>query len=272
MIKAGVLGSPIGHSLSPLLHKTAYRILDIDGQYDAFEVGSGELKNFLTGAGKELNCLSLTMPLKEEALTIADHVSAISQQIASGNTLIKKSNGWHLTSTDVEGFRFALLASGISKVSNLLVIGAGATARAIVAASDGANITVIGRSIERLHSLQSAAPKSSFVFLQWGADIDFSLFDLVVNTTPGNSAELYAARVFEPNSTFFEVIYNPWPTKLLATWQKSGAKTIDGLALLIHQAISQIQIFTGLDVDRAALSHELHIQALAAIGSSTTSI
>lgn len=266
LIRAGVLGSPIGHSLSPLLHKTAYTYLDIEGQYDAFEVGSGELRDFLSDKGKGLNCLSLTMPLKEEALTIADHVSPIAQQIASGNTLVKKSDGWYLTSTDVEGFSFALSASGISEVSNLLVIGAGATARAIVAANDGANITVIGRSIERMHSLQSAAPQSTFAFVQWGAIVEFNLFDLVVNTTPGNSAEIYAENVSKSNSTFFEVIYNPWPTKLLATWQKSGADTIDGLDLLIHQAISQIQIFSGLVVDRAVLSKVLRAKALAVLG------
>jgi len=266
MINAGVLGSPIAHSLSPLLHQTAYQLMGIAGKYNAYEVASGQLQNFLAGEGRELNCLSLTMPLKEEALTIAEHVADISRQIASGNTLVKKSDGWHLTSTDVEGFNYALLSSGKSEIKSLLVIGAGATARAVVAACAGASISVIGRSSARLNSLQVAAPNSDFTFLQWGSEVDFNSFDLVVNTTPGDSAEIYANMVVNPRSTLFEVIYNPWPTKLLAAWKNSGAASIDGLDLLIHQAISQIQLFSGVEVNRAFLAKELRTKALATLG------
>ena len=110
MISAGVLGSPISHSLSPVLHRAAYAALGIAAEYNAYEVGTGELENFLSNDGKDLNCLSLTMPLKEEALEIADHISATSHQIASGNTLCKMEDGWHLTSTDVEGFSYKEVA------------------------------------------------------------------------------------------------------------------------------------------------------------------
>ena len=266
MINAGVLGSPIAHSLSPLIHRTAYQLLGIAGKYDAYEVASGQLQNFLSGEGRNLNCLSLTMPLKEEALTIAEHVSDISRQIASGNTLVKKSDGWHLTSTDVEGVNFALLSSGINEVSKVLVIGAGATSRAVVAACSGADISIIGRSVSRMSSLHAAAPKSDFSFIEWESEVNFDSFDLVVNTTPGNSAEIYANKVVNPRGTFFEVIYNPWPTKLLSSWRLAGGNSIDGLELLVHQAISQIQLFSGIEIDRAALAKELRTKALSTMG------
>jgi len=133
MIRAAVLGSPISHSLSPQLHKIAYEILGIQADYSRFDVKSGGLPDFLV-EHPELDALSLTMPLKEEALLIADSVSQISLQIQSGNTLSKKDGIWNLTSTDVEGFIQALKVNNFSSDGTALIIGSGATARACVAA------------------------------------------------------------------------------------------------------------------------------------------
>ena len=113
MIDAAVLGSPIGHSLSPLLHNVAYKHLGVQGQYEAIEVKSGQLSEFLSTTQKDV--FSLTMPLKEEALGVAHDVSQIAKKISGGNTLVRSGTGWNLTSTDVEGFKYALLAHGISK-------------------------------------------------------------------------------------------------------------------------------------------------------------
>ncbi len=256
MINAGVLGSPIIHSLSPLLHQTAYKFLGIQGEYKAYEVPSGGLTEFLSGKGRELNCLSLTMPLKEEALFIADHVSTISQQIASGNTLHKKDDGWHLTSTDVEGFSFALAAQENRSYEKVLIIGAGATARAVAAACNTTttSITVVGRSKNRMESIRQAAPAVSLNFVEWDLQQDLDSYDLVVNTTPANAASSFLNRVASPRGVFFEVIYNPWPTELLSRWIDVGGSFVDGLDLLIHQAISQIEIFSGQKVDRISMA------------------
>jgi shikimate dehydrogenase len=256
VINAGVLGSPIIHSLSPLLHQTAYTFLGIQGEYKAYEVPSGGLVEFLSDQGQELNCLSLTMPLKEEALSIADHVSTISEQIASGNTLHKKDDGWHLTSTDVEGFSFALAAVGDKSYEKVLIIGAGATARAVAAAcnTSDTSLTVIGRSENRFDSIQKSAPDASINFVDWSSQLNFDTYDLVVNTTPANTAGVFLNSVRSPQGVFFEVIYNPWPTDLLKKWSSSGGSYVDGLDLLIHQAISQIEIFTGQKVDRTSMA------------------
>jgi len=259
MIIAGVLGSPISHSLSPLLHKTVYEHLGIEATYVAYEVGSGELQNFLNTDGAALNCLSLTMPLKEEALTIADSVSDIAHQIQSGNTLHKENGQWNLTSTDVDGFTHALSFNDRDAKGNVLILGAGATARAVVAACHGVSdtVTVINRNPDRQAPMKQAAPDMKLEFLAWDSEINFNEFDLVVNTTPGDSATHFGNRVDVVSATFFEVLYNPLPTQLLMQWRKAGGYGIDGLDLLIHQAISQVEIFAVRTIDRDSLAKML---------------
>jgi len=256
MISAGVLGSPISHSLSPLLHNRIYESLGIDASYRAYEVGSGDLRLFLDGEGSSLNCLSLTMPLKEEALAIANSVSDISRQIQSGNTLHKIDGAWNLTSTDVEGFTYALGFNECDAKGKVLVIGAGATARAVIAACDGVSeeITVVNRSPDREMAIRNAAPHSAIHFTSWDAIIDFDNFNLVVNTTPGNTAGVFVDQIHSVSSAYFEVLYNPWPTQLLAHWRKGGGFGIDGLDLLIHQAISQASIFAARPIDRDSIA------------------
>lgn len=261
MIHAAVLGSPISHSLSPLLHQSAYRILDIEGEYGSFEVKAGELAQFLATEGAALNCLSLTMPLKEEAMSIADSVTPLSIQISSGNTLTKVDSQWNLTSTDVEGFSFALAHDGLNAQGKVLVIGAGATARAVVAACDlqGAQIDVMRRSVAREDSMSKAAAHSTLNFLDWSPLPGINDYDLVVNTTPGNSASFLLSSIEKPKGIFFEVLYNPWPTALLQHWMSLSQPTVDGLDLLIHQAISQIEMFSGLELDRQSLALQLRV-------------
>ena len=261
MILAGVLGSPISHSLSPLLHKTAYEFLGIEGSYSAFEVPSGQLQNFLNNEGSALNSVSLTMPLKEEALSIADSVSDLARQIQSGNTLFKKDGLWNLTSTDVEGFTFALDSHNRNAMGDVLIIGAGATARAVMAACNGVSrsVSVINRNPDREIAIRNSAPDLVIDFISWGSSIDFDKYDLVVNTTPDNAASLFVDQVTATSATFFEVLYNPWPTLLLSKWRESGGYGIDGLDLLIHQAISQIQIFSSSSIDRFKVTKMLRL-------------
>lgn len=261
MIAAAVLGSPIAHSLSPLLHNTAYQFLGIQARYKARDVPSGQLRDFLSGDGAELNSVSLTMPLKEEALSIADSVSALSAKIHSGNTLHKVDGHWSLTSTDVEGFSHALAFNGKDARGRVLIIGAGATARAVVAACDGVSdtVSVINRSTDREQAIRKSGPGLDIEFLSWTSSMDFSDYELVVNTTPGDTASIFADQVESVGSTFFEVLYNPFPTHLLNTWRKAGGFGIDGLDLLIHQAISQIEIFSGQTIEREEMAKMLRV-------------
>lgn len=244
--RAAVLGSPIAHSLSPALHNAAYLALGLEGKYDAVEVNSGELITFMRQVREtDANWIgfSLTMPLKEEIFQVADRIDPLARQINSANTLIPTADGWFATTTDVAGFIWALAANQINDFKRVQIIGAGATARAAAAAVDapGRTIQVINRNPERESKLRNCVSMASLSFIDWSAvELDA---DLVINTTPAGAADNLPAGA----GILFESLYHPWPTALSAKWR---GQVIDGLELLVHQAIDQIHLMTGFVIDR----------------------
>lgn len=252
MINAAVLGSPIAHSLSPLLHSLAYDYLGIAARYEAIEVKAGALSDFLSTTDR--NCLSLTMPLKEEALQVADMVSDLATRVSCGNTLSLSDGIWKLTSTDVLGFDFSLKMHGFNQIDSVLIIGAGATARAAVASVSqiAKSVSVISRNPDREPAMNQAS-LVDVTYLPWQRTDLINTADLVINTTPDRAADFFVPSIQNPKGTFFEVLYNPWPTAMSKLWSESKNQVIDGLDLLIHQGISQVEIFTGLSVDRELL-------------------
>lgn len=252
MINAAVLGSPIAHSLSPLLHSLAYEFLGVAARYEAIEVKAGELATYLAATDK--NALSLTMPLKEEALEVSHVTSDIAKRISSGNTLSLKDGDWSLTSTDVAGFDFALKMHEIKQVESTVIIGAGATARAAVASIStiSKSVSVISRNPEREQAMNQAS-LVEITYLPWEHTDQINSADLVINTTPERAGDFFVPAINNPAGTFFEVLYNPWPTAISKAWSNSENRVIDGLDLLIHQGISQVEIFSGLVVDRELL-------------------
>ena len=266
MIKAAVLGSPIAHSLSPLLHNTAYAQLGIQGAYEAIEVNAGGLAKFMDDQDDSWTGFSLTMPLKEEAIAYAKDVDDLAKRINSANTLYKDGGVWRATSTDVIGFSQALKSHKIEIKGHVVILGAGATARAAAAACDGSaeQITVINRSLSRVQGMSDAVLESELSFLDWDNLSVLSDADLVISTAPAgvtDSIELPA----KTSAVFFEALYKPWPTPASALWASRGGIVIDGLDLLIHQAIAQIEIFTGKTFDRLAMYSQLRSVGLAAL-------
>ena len=265
MIRAAVLGSPISHSLSPVLHLTAYSELGIKGTFQAIEVKSGDLHNFISSKDSSWTGFSLTMPLKEEVIGVANEIEEIAYQVSSGNTLLRCHDGWKVTSTDVNGFIQSLYAHGYGEFEKVLILGSGATARAAVAACTGftKEITVLHRSAKREEAMRKSAPSIELKFVDWDSKVPAS--DLVINTTPAGAADKFVGTdIF--NGVFFEALYNPWPTKILEFARKSGAYGIDGLDLLIHQGIDQVSIMSGLTIDRAELAPILRSACLAKLG------
>lgn len=257
MIRGAVLGSPISHSLSPVLHQAAFDFLGIEGSYSAIDVPSGQLAAFIDSRGAEFDYLSLTMPLKEEALTLEAQVETEVKRIASGNTLIRNQESWKLLSTDGSGFIKALSNAGITSYESVLIIGAGGTARAVAGSLDGMakNLHVLARSQTREAALSSAITHSTFTFIPWTTDLDFGSYDLVVNTTPKGAADSLAPSVgTNIATTIFDVIYSPWPTKLAQRWMDCGGNVISGLELLMYQGIDQMAL---------ALDKQLDVQSLA---------
>jgi shikimate dehydrogenase len=274
MINGAVLGSPISHSLTPQLHNIAYDFLKINAEYTRYEVQSGDLPKFLA-LHPELNSLSLTMPLKEEALKIADAISPISNQIKSGNTLSRRDGKWSLTSTDVEGFLMALAANNVKLSESIVILGSGATARAVAAAIDSdksiqsRQIHIIHRNPDRESGMRLAAPSSELIFHSWDSSKLLNEVSLVVNTSPAGAADVFCADLSKPAGVYFEALYNPWPTALLKKFNDLGQQTIDGIELLVHQGISQIEIFSGVKVDRKTLSEIMRSRAIELLMQST---
>lgn len=248
--RAAVLGSPISHSLSPIIHNAAYLALDIEAKYDAVEVGAGELESFMKQVrSTEANWIgfSLTMPLKEEIFKVADVVDPLALQINSGNTLIPTKEGWKALSTDVAGFIWALASKKITDFQRVQIIGAGGTARAAAAAVDapGRNIEVINRNPKRIPDMQKAVTMSKLTFTSWDS-VELNA-DLVINTTPKSVAD----NLPSGSGVLFESLYNPWPTALAKKWE---GQVIDGLELLVHQAIDQVHMMTGYVIDRSLMA------------------
>jgi len=248
-INAAVLGFPIAHSLSPVLHGKAFDVLGIAGRYEAIEVESGGLAEFLKSRGQSYDYLSLTMPLKEEVLAIAHQsnieIDDLSERIQSVNTLVKKGSGWSATSTDGSGFIKALANAGYDHFNSVLILGAGGTARAVAGALDdiAQSVSIMGRSVRRNAGIAACFRKVAPEFIAWDDQIDLREFDLVVNTTPSGAADLVAENIpSQVEGLLFDVLYKPWPTLIARRWSDGGGKVISGLELLLYQGIDQINI------------------------------
>ena len=256
MIKAAVLGSPIGHSLSPTLHNCAYEVLGWDWEYTAVEVKGGELAKFTAANRKTFRGLSLTMPLKEEALLVADSLDPLVKRINAANTLIFEENQVSAYSTDVSGFVQALAKAEVSIPNEITILGGGATARSAIAAVDGRGrtITVYSRSASRSLQLINSSISATVVVKDWSEAQSGLTANLVIATTPTGATDHLIPT--DSAGTLFESLYSPWPNKLLAKWQGGGGKYLDGLDLLVEQGIGQIELmsYEPLNLDLRSLA------------------
>ena len=255
MIKAAVLGSPIQHSLSPIIHQRAYDLLGWNWSYERHEVTSGQLKEFLEKYLGQFRGLSLTMPLKEEALNLIDNISDLGKRVNGVNTLIFDELQSRGENTDVQGFIDALAFHEIAMPRVVTILGGGATARAAIAAVDSRaqQINVFSRSAHRAKALVNSAAYSIVTVFKWDdltnnqllaeSDASFGLkAELVISTTPGGATD--QLDFSGTPQTLFESLYNPWPTDLLRKWRNSGGFAIDGLDLLVWQAIGQLELMS----------------------------
>ena len=242
----------------------AYECLEISAKYTAVEVRGGKLAKYLESTPPELNSFSLTMPLKEELVDLGFPTSELAKRIRSGNTLIKVGDTWKVDSTDVVGFQLSVAAKTNATFQNLLILGGGATARAAIAAFDsvGVSIDVASRSEHRSASLIKSALFAPVSVIGFDDQITWSKYDLIINTSPAGAADELVGKIAGASALLFESLYNPWPTALMGFWRNVGLESIDGLDLLVHQAISQIAIFAGTPVKRSQLAPLMREAAL----------
>lgn len=247
MIKLAVAGSPINHSLSPLLHTTAYELLGVPASFTTEEVTDLNFGEFYFKA-KEAGYrgLALTMPLKEISIGFVDRVDPVAKQISSINTVIFESTGSIGLSTDLMAFK-SLLTPYFGK--KIAILGAGGTARSAIGAltGTGSEVTVLTRSMNRHDQLHSAAEDLEMSFLDWLKFEEIQDRDLIISTTPAGATD--GLSIISTKADFFEVIYHPWPTELAKRYQNLGKTVIGGLSLLVEQALFQIKYFSQQDFD-----------------------
>ncbi|MEU0111874.1 shikimate dehydrogenase [Streptomyces sp. NPDC006251] len=251
--RAAVLGSPIAHSLSPVLHRAAYAELGLTGwSYDRFEVDEAALPEFMDKLGSEWAGLSLTMPLKRAVIPLLDEVSETAASVEAVNTVVFTEDGRRVgDNTDIPGIVAALRERGIEQVDSAAILGAGATASSALAAL--ARVCT-GEIVVHVRSAARAAEMR-----QWGErlGVDVRIADwseaeqglsapLVIATTPAGATDALASAVPERPATLFDVLYDPWPTALAARWSAYGGAVVSGLDLLVHQAVLQVEQMTGV--------------------------
>ncbi|SDE10952.1 shikimate dehydrogenase [Streptomyces prasinopilosus] len=250
--RAAVLGSPIAHSLSPVLHRTAYAELGLEGwTYDRFDVDEKALPGFLETLGDEWAGLSLTMPLKRAVIPLLDGVSDTAASVDAVNTVVLTGDGRRTgDNTDIPGMVAALREHGIDQVDTAAILGAGATASSALAALARictGEVTVYVRSEVRGAEMRQWAERLGVAVRVAGwDDAERALHaPLVVATTPAGVTDGLARAVPERPAALFDVLYDPWPTALAARWSAYGGAVVGGLDLLVHQAVLQVEQMTG---------------------------
>jgi shikimate dehydrogenase len=261
--RAAVLGSPVAHSLSPALHTAAYSALGLDGwHYDRIECREEELDDLVAGLGPEWIGLSLTMPLKRVTLEVADRVSDLAAAVGAANTLIAGSSGWLADNTDVAGIIGALRENGVEKVERALVLGAGGTAQAALAALRDLGEpapTVLVRDIGRAAELEATAERLGVRPVITGGLLDatFAPVDVVISTLPPGAADVLLPQPWLGRPVLLDVIYAPWPTSLAASAFAAGCRVVGGLPVLLHQAAAQVELMTGKPAPVAVMREAL---------------
>ncbi|KNB49855.1 shikimate dehydrogenase [Streptomyces caatingaensis] len=250
--RAAVLGSPIAHSLSPVLHRAAYAELGLtEWTYERFEVDEAGLPGFVAGLGPEWAGLSLTMPLKRAVIPLLDEVSATARSVEAVNTVLFTEDGRRVgDNTDIPGLVAALRERGVEKTPAAAVLGAGATASSALAALAGicsGEVTAYVRSPERAAEMRQWGERLGVDVrvADWARAAEAFEAPLVIATTPAGATDALTGAVPERPGTLFDVLYEPWPTPLAAAWSARGGTVLGGLDLLVHQAVLQVERMTG---------------------------
>jgi shikimate dehydrogenase len=262
-----VLGSPVAHSLSPVLHRAAYAELGLrDWDYRAVECTSEQLPATLLALEAEgLAGVSLTMPLKRGVIPLLARVDRVAADLEVVNTVLfgGQEGIWWGTNTDVPGIVAALRGANVAPRRDDVawVVGAGATATSAIAALAQlglGNAVVVARRPEAVASLPQVAMAVGvdIEVRGWGSLPGCVDAPLVVSTVPAGATDEFAGQVGRPAGLLLDVVYDPWPTRLAAAWRQGGAPVVGGLELLVEQAAEQVRLMTGqqppVDAMRAA--------------------
>ena len=255
MLAAAVLGSPIDHSLSPLLHESAYRALGLnDWTYTQIECTASDLPRIVSAADPGMRGFSVTRPCKDAALRFADVVSERAHIVESANTLIRRGTEWYADCTDIDGACASLKKSGYTG-GNVLLLCAGGTSRPYLSALRSAGVEGVGR-VAIASRAEERAQHTLHVAARLGLDYSWIPLNdpeilraschnatLVISTLPGDAAAGYST-FLRRTPRLIDVTYAPWPTSLAQVVADNGGTVVGGRTMLLHQAVAQIEAFT----------------------------
>ncbi len=264
---ACVIGRPARHSLSPAIHNAAFAASGVDAVYVALDIDETALEpTIATLRAIGFVGASVTMPYKEPALAVCDELGDAALRLGSINTLIPVADGrLRGDSTDGAGCVGALRGAGVDPAGGrCIVVGAGATSRACIvglAQAGAASIGVVNRTVARAESAAALAPGIARV----ASASEIVDADIIVHTTPAgmgdNTDAAFDYSLVRAHHAVLDAVYQPLETGLLAAARRAGAMCIDGLWMLVHQAVEQQRLWTGIvpdpEVMRAAADREL---------------
>ncbi|MGI8867646.1 MAG: shikimate dehydrogenase [Mycobacteriales bacterium] len=257
--RAGVIGTPLGHSLSPVLHRAAYAALGLsDWSYEAIECDAGGVAEFVGSLDGSWRGLSVTMPDKNAALAAADEASELACAVGAANTLVHRDGRWYADNTDVAGAITALREVGVADASGAVLLGAGGTARAMLAALRelGEDTpTVLVREPARADALRATAEALGVRprILRGIGDPAAAAAPVLISALPPYAADAVAPLLRPGNGVVFDVLYAPWPTALVAAAVGAGRSVVGGRDLLLAQAYRQVELMTGRPAPAAAM-------------------
>jgi shikimate dehydrogenase len=234
--KFAVLGSPIEHSLSPKLHNAAFAARNLSHSYNAHRVE--DLAAWLA-SNPDFFGLSITMPLKEQALALATTLDPSAAETGAVNTLISGDHGWSGANTDVLGLQFALAGRDLSDV---IVVGSGATARSALAAMRHAGrLRILARNASAVSQLTERYQVEQALL----SDLERAT---VISTLPAGALLDFINGSLRPTGLLLDVAYHPWPSGAAQLWAQNG-EVISGVEMLIGQAVAQQRLFAPENFD-----------------------
>lgn len=272
---AAVIGDPVKHSLSPVIHNVGFQSLGIDWVYVAYEVKAGQARAALDAMRTfGLRGLSVTMPHKTAVAELVDSVSAAAQALHSVNTVeVASDESLVGHSTDGDGLVASLTSQGVDVAGkSVLILGAGGASRSVIDAMNRnqcQNLVIANRTLAGAQDAALLAPNITHTFAlndSAALEHEISRVDIVINATSigmrtgteTSTDSPISTELITPRHTIVDLVYHPIETELLRAARQRGAQVIDGLGMLVHQAALQQQIWTGFtpdvsDMYRAAL-------------------
>lgn len=263
----GIIGWPLGHTMSPLLHNWGFAQLGLPLTYMAFPTPPDRLETFLAGVrALPVWGLSVTIPHKRAVMAACDHLTERAKAVGAVNTLYWRDGKLWGENTDVAGF-LAPLHAQEDLPQKAIVLGAGGAARAAVAGLQELGLTVFvsARTLEKAQALTDELGGTPLPWEERTQALDGA--GLVVNATPlGMSGERqeqspWPAETWTPSMTAYDMVYNPLETRMLREAKAAGASPIDGLSMFVGQGLEQFRLWTGQELDekeaRSLLAHAL---------------